>query len=383
MSELTIPELLKQIYYDPKTGLQGSKLYQKAKAINSKVSHKMVMDFLSEQSTAQIFQRRTVKHHYPLIAYYPFERIQIDLLDWNAENKVANKNFTWLFQAIDVYTRYAFSYPMKNKNEASCLDALNKLFKDVHTLAPGTKIRQFDSDNEAAFLSTSFKKICSDKGIEQNLLPVTEQHATGIVERFNRTTREWINKYKVAYNTANWVSVVPDFIENYNNSVHTTIKTTPALAVSNPGTSGINSYIVNQTLKASGQHFNKHEFEVGTKVRLKIKRTLFEKRTQEQFTKTIHTITEIKDGKFYVSDRVNGYVKAELLKVDKSHDREVIPEKEKEDLENEIQARQIDRRIERRINKEGIDRSEQALRRSARERKPNQLEDVRYGKITY
>ena len=73
--DLQITELLKQVYYDPKTGLQGSKLYQKAKAINPNVTHKMVKEFLAEQSTAQIFQRRTVKHHYPLIADYPFQRI--------------------------------------------------------------------------------------------------------------------------------------------------------------------------------------------------------------------------------------------------------------------------------------------------------------------
>ena len=179
-------------------------------------------------------------------------------------------------------------------------------------------------------MSRSFKKICSDNGIKQNLLPVTEQHATGVIERFNRTTREWINKYKVAYNTANWVDVVPNFIANYNNTIHSTIKTTPALAVSKPGMSRINSYIIKQTFKAGEQHYNKQDFEVGTKVRLKIKRALFEKRTQEQFTKTIHTIIEFRNGKFYVSDRVNGYSKEELLKVDKSNDREIIPEQEKE-----------------------------------------------------
>jgi Integrase core domain len=298
-----------------------------------------------------------------------------------------------MFSAVDVYTRYAFSYPIKNKNESSCEEALKKLLKDVKKVYPDAKIQQFDSDNEPSFLSGSFKKICKDNGIKQNLLPVTEQHATGIIERFNRTTREWINKYKVAYNTANWENVVPDFIHNYNNSVHSTIKTTPALAVSNSGLSGMSSYIYNQTLKASKQDFNKHELEVGTKVRLKIKRALFEKRTKEQFTKTIHTITEFRDGKFYVNDRVNGYSKEELLQVDKSIDREIISEEtglprfasqeEKDDLENEIQTRQIDRRVQRRINKEGIEQNEQALRRSARERKPNQLEDVRYGKISY
>ncbi len=38
MTDPVIPELLKQIYYDPKTGLQGSKLYQKAKAIDPKIT---------------------------------------------------------------------------------------------------------------------------------------------------------------------------------------------------------------------------------------------------------------------------------------------------------------------------------------------------------
>jgi hypothetical protein len=48
------------------------------------------------------------------------------------------------------------------------------------------------------------------------------------------------------------------------------------------------------------------------------------------------------------------------------------------------QAIQKQRRVVRALNKEGLKPSEDVLRRSARERRPeNLLEDTRYGKIKY
>ncbi len=319
-----------------------------------------------------------MKHDFPLIANYFGQRLQIDLLSYENESKVANKGYVWVFLALDVYTRYAFAYPQKNKNESSCVDSFKRLLQDLKKLSPTVKIEQIDSDNEAAFRSRTFKKICSDNEIKQNLNEPGDHKALGVVDSFCRTVRQFINRYKVAYNTTNWVDVIPDFIYNYNNSKHSTLKRTPTAAIK---LGGLNSYIIKQTMKASQQSYNREKYEVGSRVRLKIKRKLFEKKTQEQFTKTIHTITKIEDGKYFVSDRVSSYSKEELLKVDKAEDRVEIPDEERKEVENEIQERVIDRRISRRIAKEQIERNdkppltneektEKYLRRKAPDRGP-------------
>ena len=49
-----------------------------------------------------------------------------------------------------------------------------------------------------------------------------------IAERFNRTKKNLINKFMTEYNTVRWVDVLDDLTYNYNNTIHSTLKTTPA-----------------------------------------------------------------------------------------------------------------------------------------------------------
>lgn len=47
------------------------------------------------------------------------------------------------------------------------------------------------------------------------------------IERFNRTLRNRISKYLLAYNTHNWIDKLEEIIYNYNNQVHSMTKKTP------------------------------------------------------------------------------------------------------------------------------------------------------------
>jgi len=48
------------------------------------------------------------------------------------------------------------------------------------------------------------------------------------VERFNRTIKGMIRKYMAANNLCRYLDVLHKIVENYNNTYHTTIKSTPA-----------------------------------------------------------------------------------------------------------------------------------------------------------
>lgn len=51
-------ETLQKIYYDAASGFIGrDKLYRKAKAIDSSITHKLVKEFLSKQETSQIHKQ--------------------------------------------------------------------------------------------------------------------------------------------------------------------------------------------------------------------------------------------------------------------------------------------------------------------------------------
>lgn len=83
---------------------------------------------------------------------------------------------------------------------------------------------------------------------------------------------------------------------------------------------------------------------------------------------------------------VDGYVKPIQLQLVHSVEEYALPESNEhdKDYEESIHLQQQKTRKENRVlRKEGVDRNETALRRSARERKVGQLEDVRYGKLMY
>jgi len=52
--------------------------------------------------------------------------------------------------------------------------------------------------------------------------------SNGQVERFNRTIKGMIKQYMAASNLHRYLDVLPKIVETYNNTYHTTIKSTPA-----------------------------------------------------------------------------------------------------------------------------------------------------------
>jgi hypothetical protein len=347
-------ELLSQLYYDPTTGfISQEKLYQKAKPLDPTITRKLVKTFLSTQEIAQVHKKRHKSYQYPLTAYAPFSRLQIDLLDVSNENPPQNRGTRFLFLAIDVFSRYLFAIPLKSKSEAQCSQALITILSQI----PQTYIpRQIDSDSESAFKSHAFSKLCLDRNIKQNFAQIGDHASLGIVDRVCSTLRSYIAKYQDSRQSQHYIDILPSLVENYNTTIHSTLKDTPTNAIL---TGGITDYLHNQTVKASQVAYNKTDYPPGTLVRLLIKRQLFDK-GQARFTKTTHSITELKDGLYYVSDRVGGYRKSELqliTQTDSPPDFEDAGEEQQPDLEELREAQQAERRQVRLQAKEGVERN--------------------------
>ncbi len=365
-------ETLKKLFYNLKTGFRSSSLYSKAKEIDPSITKKMTKEFLSKQNVVQVFKPRKIKHFYPLIATRP-GRLQIDLMDMSNEDTVSNRGRKWIFCAVDIFSRYAFCFPQKSKSDTSCLESLKRLIKEAKEV--GIVIYQLDSDSESSFQSRQFKALLKSNDITQHLVPVGDKHRIGVVERFNGTVRQYLNRYKTVYRTTDWLSVIPDFVENYNTSIHSSLDgQTPTEAIT-----GIGSlpYQFKRTEKASEREYNKVKFAIGDRVRLRIRYALFEKRSKGVWTKTIHTVDKIEDKDIYVNDRVDPYRKEDLLLIGESENPDV--DERKADVEEKRHTEQkIEKRISRRINKEGIekrgdDTEEQKNAKALRRYKPRDM----------
>ena len=366
-------DILKKLYYDPEIGLGGiAKLYSAAKRVNSAITMKMVKEFISNQKVSQIFKERRVKNNFPLIADVPLSRIQVDLLDIDSYNPRQNGGNKFLFLAIDVFSRVAFAVPQKNKTDKECLRSFKEIAEDIK--AQGFKITRLDSDNEAGFKSKIFSDYCKENGIAQHLNQIGDHKALGVIDRFCRTLRNLISRYEEVYKTQRFIPVLQKLIDNYNSSAHRTLGQSPLEALA---FGGATDYMIKQTERAKGELYNKEAFAVGDRVRVLKKKILFNK-GGNTFSKTVYTISEIEGGRYYVDGLESGYRKSELLKVNNDVE-DYEPEDREEndhDIDEKKEAQKVEKRISRRINKEGIDRekdvivdvNEKVLRRYRKER---------------
>ena len=76
-------EKLKEIYYNPQTGLiSANKLYQKVK--QDGVTLKQVKDYINKQETAQLLKPVVKpKMYFPITSFGPYQHLQCDIMDFS------------------------------------------------------------------------------------------------------------------------------------------------------------------------------------------------------------------------------------------------------------------------------------------------------------
>lgn len=225
-------QLFKRLFYDPKKpgALSGvNALHEAAVRTNKnkriKISKDDVKNFLQGQDTYTMhklprknFSRRRV------IVSGPRVQFQCDLVDMS-KHASQNKNFKWILVVIDVFTKKAWAQPVKSKQSADIISAFKILFNDVDKPLPS--------------------KIQSDKGMEFKARPVLEyfknlgvkwfsseddETKASVVERLNRTLKRKMYMKFYAQNNEKWLDLLPDLLEGYNKTVHSSIKMTPEMA---------------------------------------------------------------------------------------------------------------------------------------------------------
>lgn len=354
---------LAQIIYDPKTGATNLKnfLYAAEKDLDiMKFYNKdQLIDFYNNQEVSQTM--KPIRNDFGKIhsPSYLFS-IQADLMDISNEAN-SNNNNKWVFVLIDVYSRYAWAYLLKNKSAKSVNEAFELFLKEVNGKG---LIKNLTVDNGSEYISSSFIDICNREDIKIWYARPDTKNVTAMIERFIRTLRGRILKYKINYDTKVWYNRLDDFMTNYNNTIHSSIDMTPA---------------IKRTLKAEESDLPEmpiNDYKVGNRVRYMKKRDLFAKEGKK-FSQTIHTIAKIEGSRIWLEKKPGEqqyFLPRELMKIDKSEtakDYGLVREVAINDVEDKlVKAREKGRRAlsEDEINKLEIESI--ALTRPKREAKP-------------
>lgn len=192
--------------------------YQILKDAGIATTHQKIKEFVSKQAVYQINTKRTkIKSQMRFAtARHPYEILQIDLTDYS-KYSTTNKGNTFLFMAVDVFSRQAWAIPLKNKSAEDVLASFQHFFSALVT-EKKIKVVFHDAGNE---YMGSFKKYIDDNKIVDMSIIATGNHLTfGIVDRFTRTIRSAIQKHFTAKNTTNYIDAIDKILKLYNHHNH-------------------------------------------------------------------------------------------------------------------------------------------------------------------
>lgn len=337
MSEDNFENVLQKLYYDPSSGYQSyTKLYKKAKEIKPKITQKIVKEFIKQQSTEQI--NKEVKEEKPNIIppiVGPVGHYQVDITDYPKYYK-QNNGYRYILNSIEINTKKAYSVPLKTKTKSAVLDGLQQIVKQI--VDDGHKFNVVQSDLGSEFNNKEMKKYLDSIWVEQRFCSVGDKKCMSVVERFNKTIRTLITKYMVANNTTRWIDSLQKFIDNYNNTYHSSIDMKP-VDVDEKKEEVI---IMDKNKQLLEAFENRKDVNVDDYVRIKLKKALFSK-LGRNFSQEIYKV--IKVNKFSV--KLEGYDK--LVRIDEI---QIVP-KDTINVDNqEIKKVENDYIIQSRLRKE-------------------------------
>ena len=143
----------------------------------------------------------------------------VDLADMQSLSR-KNKGIKYLLCVIDLYSKYAFVIPLKDKKGISIVNAFDKIIKQSER-----KPNKIWVDQGSEFYNNNFKKWLSDNNII--MYSAYNEGKSVLAERFIRTLKNKLYKHMTATGKNVYDDVLDDMVNKYNNTKHNTIKTKP------------------------------------------------------------------------------------------------------------------------------------------------------------
>jgi hypothetical protein len=132
--------------------------------------------------------------------------------------KKENKNYSYILTVIDVFSKKGWAIPIKDKKGTTVLKALKHVL-DLY------KPERIHADQGMEFFNKDVKSYLGKHNIE--LYFTNSEMKASIVERFNRTIKDKMWRFFEFNKSFNYIDILDDLIESYNNTYHRSIKTSP------------------------------------------------------------------------------------------------------------------------------------------------------------
>ena len=287
-----------------------------------------------------------------IVAYRPLSLIQMDIYVM-AKYVKDNKGYKYILCMIDVFTRKVWAYKMKKKDNKNVQDSFKKFISDSNIKEYTPTILM--SDNDSTFINKSFHEILEKNQIIHQPNILDDHHALGLIDRFARTLKMILTRLFLQTKSTNWINYLDEIIKNYNNNGHSAIdyiapnevffEPYGSISLKSPSTLKKNfETIYNINYEKSLFNISISDIDVNDKVRIKIKGQ-FRKGTEARYTDEVYTVKKVK-GNAVTLDNDEVYKRSSLL---------IVPKTTVSDEQNVIVKVNKQNKINRNIDKEGLD----------------------------
>ena len=198
-----------------------------------------------------------------------------------------NKGITFLLCVIDIFSKYAWVVPLKDKKGISIVKAFQIILKQSNR-----KPNKIWVDKGSEFYNAYFKK-----WLQGNDIVMYSTHNEGKSVFAERFIRSKIYKYMTSISKNVYIDKSDDIVYECNNTYHTTIKMKPADVQDN-------TYI-NADKKINDKD---PKFKVGDRVRISKYKNIFTKGYMPNWSEEVFVIKQVKNTVpwTYVINDLNG-----------------------------------------------------------------------------
>ena len=220
-----------------------------------KNSNKILSEELHKPKRKNFLRRKIIVNHIDAI-------FAADLVEMQKFAK-SNRGFRYLLTCIDIFSKYSWVIPLKDKKGINVKNALQKIFKER-----SPKFLRTDRGTE--FYNKQVQDLLNENNIKLYSINNSEIKSS-VIERFNRTFKNIMYKKFTENNNTTFYNIIGDLVNAYNNKCQSTIKMTPVEGSKKINENKIKNIYNFKKMTKTGK------FKIGDRVRLSLEKNIFEK----------------------------------------------------------------------------------------------------------
>ena len=219
----------------------------------------------------------------PIIVPGPYHSISADLIDYQMFSR-SNHGYKYILCVIDMFSRFNYTRPLHSKKAQEVANKLEEIISSMKFIP-----RFFTSDKGGEFdIRNTFIQSVLEQKYHMIVYYTTGPKKNSMVERFNRTLKERIERYFTEHKTKKWVDILSDFSRNINFSKNRSIGMKPSdVTLENA------DEIRSRLYPNKGKKIKCDKILVNDRVRVVLPKQVFDKGYRQAWTEEIYTVVKI------------------------------------------------------------------------------------------